>query len=70
MCPCMQNQTDGAIEIEEADQEHCNAKTQKKASEPSKPKFKFSGGTCEVSGCAPGYIPNKEKTGCVLIPKK
>lgn len=76
-CPCTQdNQVldDTAIlpeeEMEEADQAHCDARTQKKADEPGKPKFKFSGGTCEVGGCASGYMPNKEKTGCIQMPKK
>lgn len=57
-------------ELEEADQAHCDARTQKKASDPSKPKFKFAGGACEVGGCASGYIPNKDKTACIQMPKK
>jgi hypothetical protein len=66
----MEKQENDIIEIEEADAEYCNLKTQKKANQPGKPKFKFSGGTCEVTSCSPGYIPNKDKTDCILMPKK
>lgn len=73
-CPCTQQQDDQVNDDEvavlpEADQSHCDAKTHKASDTPGKPKYKFAGGACEVGGCASGYMPNKDKTGCIQMPK-